>query len=129
MLCLPYPEFVLTGVLSIKKALKGTETVFVLTKVYYNLLPRKKTIFHNLSKHGIISLYFKIQRKHVTQITLRQGLSYEPRPPGGQIEFTIVHRTKYSPVANYTRLPTCTLSTVCISTACIPDTSIFALAT
>ena len=34
-ICSPYPEFVLTGVLSIKKALKGTETVFVLTGIYH----------------------------------------------------------------------------------------------
>ena len=32
-ICSPYPEFVLTGVLSIKKVLKGTETVFVLTRI------------------------------------------------------------------------------------------------
>ena len=34
-ICSPYPEFVLTGVLSIKTALKGTETVFVLTGISY----------------------------------------------------------------------------------------------
>ena len=43
-ICLPYPEFVLPGILSIKKALKGTKkvfvyrnfvlSVFVLTRVY-----------------------------------------------------------------------------------------------
>ena len=31
-ICSPYPKFVLTGVLSINKALKGTETVFVYCK-------------------------------------------------------------------------------------------------
>ena len=30
-MCSPYPEFVLTGVKCIEKALKGTELVFVLT--------------------------------------------------------------------------------------------------
>ena len=30
-MCWPYPEFVLTGVICIEKALRGTEIVFVLT--------------------------------------------------------------------------------------------------
>ena len=30
-MCTPYPKFVSTGVICIKKALKGTEIVFVLT--------------------------------------------------------------------------------------------------
>ena len=33
-MCTPYPEFVLTGVICIEKALKGTEIVFVLTRFY-----------------------------------------------------------------------------------------------
>ena len=32
----PYPEFVLTGVICIEKALKGTGIVFVLTRFYCN---------------------------------------------------------------------------------------------
>ena len=32
-MCSPYPEFVLTGVIRIEKALKGTEIVLVLTGV------------------------------------------------------------------------------------------------
>ena len=31
-MCTPYPEFVLTGVICIEKALKGTEVVYVLTE-------------------------------------------------------------------------------------------------
>ena len=34
-ICSPYPEFVLTGLLGIKKALKGTETMFILTGISY----------------------------------------------------------------------------------------------
>ena len=30
----PYPEFVLTNIICIEKALKGTEIVFVLTKIF-----------------------------------------------------------------------------------------------
>ena len=30
-MCTPYPEFVLTGVICIEKALKGTEIVYVFT--------------------------------------------------------------------------------------------------
>ena len=33
-MCLPYAEFVLTNVICIEKALKGTEIVFVLTRFY-----------------------------------------------------------------------------------------------
>ena len=32
----PYPEFVLTGIILIEKALKGTEIVFILTGVSYS---------------------------------------------------------------------------------------------
>ena len=32
--CSPYPEFVLTNIIRIEKALKGTEIVFVLTRFY-----------------------------------------------------------------------------------------------
>ena len=35
--CSPFTEFLLTGVLSIKKALKGTKTDFVLMSVYCTL--------------------------------------------------------------------------------------------
>ena len=34
-MCSPYPEFVLTNVIYIEKALKGTEIVFVLTGISY----------------------------------------------------------------------------------------------
>ena len=34
-MCIPYPEFVLTGVICIEKALKGTEIVYVLTGISY----------------------------------------------------------------------------------------------
>ena len=34
-MCTPYPEFVLTGVICIEKALKGTEIVYVLTGISY----------------------------------------------------------------------------------------------
>ena len=32
-MCTPYPKFVLTGVICIEKALKGTEIVYVLTGI------------------------------------------------------------------------------------------------
>ena len=34
-MCTPYPEFVLTGVICIEKALKGTEIMYVLTSEKY----------------------------------------------------------------------------------------------
>ena len=34
----PYPEFVLTNIICIEKALKGTEIVFVITRFYCNRL-------------------------------------------------------------------------------------------
>ena len=33
----PYPEFVLTNIICIEKALKGTEIVFLLTRFYCSL--------------------------------------------------------------------------------------------
>ena len=47
----PYPEFVLTYIICIEKALKGTEIVFVLTGIsyhpcsYFNLRREVKTEF------------------------------------------------------------------------------------
>ena len=33
-MCTPYPELVITGIICIEKALKGTEIVYVLTRFY-----------------------------------------------------------------------------------------------
>ena len=40
----PYPEFELTGVICIGKDLKGTEIVFVLTRLYCKHINRNKQV-------------------------------------------------------------------------------------
>ena len=76
----PYPEFVLTNIICIEKALKGTEVAFVLTGISYNSV-RTNEVYctrvnsHSLKKmHAVYSGLYEFRLN--VQISTVQWLSY-----------------------------------------------------